>query len=67
MQDYGLKRRPHETLRQYAAEVDRLFETDEMNRLTKLYERAVYGTGIKEANVREAVELWENLIKRTIS
>ncbi|RXS83922.1 DUF3488 and transglutaminase-like domain-containing protein [Geobacillus sp. PK12] len=67
LQDYGLKRRPHETLRQYAAEVDRLFETDEMNRLTKLYERAVYGTGIKEANVREAVELWENLIKRTIS
>ncbi|MFC0297521.1 transglutaminase TgpA family protein [Geobacillus jurassicus] len=67
LQDYGLKRQPHETLRQYAAEVDRLFETDEMKRLTKLYECAVYGTGVKEGNVREAVQLWENLIKRTIS
>ncbi|WP_445613406.1 DUF4129 domain-containing transglutaminase family protein [Geobacillus sp. YF-1] len=67
LHDYGLKRRPQETLRQYAKEVDRLFETDEMNRLTRLYECVVYGTGLPDRDVREAVQLWENLIKRTIS
>lgn len=67
LHDYGVKRKPHETLRQYAAQVDRLFETDEMGRLTKWYEQAVYGAGHDGDDRPEARQLWENLIKRTIS
>ncbi|MED5075402.1 DUF4129 domain-containing protein, partial [Anoxybacillus geothermalis] len=67
LHDYGVKRKPHETLRQYAAQVDRLFETDEMGRLTKWYEQAVYGAGHDGDDRPEARQLWENLIKRMIS
>ncbi|WP_061567767.1 DUF4129 domain-containing transglutaminase family protein [Geobacillus stearothermophilus] len=67
LHDYGLKRKEEETLRQYAIQVDRLFETDEMERLTKSYEQAVYGANSSRIDLREARQLWENLIKRTIS
>ncbi|AMX84733.1 transglutaminase [Geobacillus subterraneus] len=67
LHDYGLRRKEDETLRQYAIQVDRLFETDEMERLTKSYEQAIYGANSSRIDIREARQLWENLIKRTIS
>ncbi|OQP08883.1 transglutaminase [Geobacillus sp. 47C-IIb] len=67
LHDYGLRRKEDETLRQYAIEVDRLLETNEMARLTKWYEQVIYGANSDRIDIREARQLWENLIKRTIT
>jgi transglutaminase-like putative cysteine protease len=65
LQDYGLKRKQGETLRQYAAYVDRYFGTTDMSKLTYMYEKAIYK---QQANVEweKLKELWENLIKKTV-
>ncbi|MBB5326334.1 transglutaminase-like putative cysteine protease [Anoxybacillus tepidamans] len=67
LRDYGLKRKQGQTLRQYAACVDEAFGTDEMSRLTLLYERAIYKNDTVDNQWEEMKELWENLIKKTVS
>jgi transglutaminase-like putative cysteine protease len=67
LDDYGLKRKPHQTLRQYAAYVDDWFETKEMTKLTVLYEKSVYLSKNNLVDWDEVRELWENLIKKTVS
>lgn len=66
LRDYGLHRKQGQTLRQYAALVDDAFGTNEMSRLTHLYERIVYKNDAGD-KWDEMKELWENLIKRTVS
>ncbi|WJE16339.1 transglutaminaseTgpA domain-containing protein [Halobacillus sp. ACCC02827] len=63
----GLKRKQDQTLREYAEEVDRRYQSNEMRRLTNHYERLLYGGGDSMKRWPEVTELWENLIKRTLS
>lgn len=67
LDDYGLKRNKGQTLRQYAAYVDDWFQTNEMTKLTLLYEKMVYQQETARVEWTEVKELWENLIKRTVS
>lgn len=66
LRDYGLQRKQGQTLRQYATLVDDAFGTNEMSRLTYLYERIVYKND-EVGKWDEMKELWENLIKKTVS
>ncbi|MEE3809427.1 DUF4129 domain-containing transglutaminase family protein [Lysinibacillus fusiformis] len=63
----GLRRRDGETLRAFAERVDAALETDEMQKLTEVYEQHVYGKDKEEVDFRELKESWEYLINRTIS
>ncbi|RAK14095.1 transglutaminase superfamily protein [Anoxybacillus vitaminiphilus] len=67
LDDYGLKRKSGQTLRQYAAYVDDWFGTNEMSRLTFLYEKAIYEKDHVHIEWAQVKELWENLIKKTVS
>jgi transglutaminase-like putative cysteine protease len=65
LERYGLKREPHQTLRDYAKYVDSFFFTNDMTRLTNRYELLIYKGKIESGSWRELRELWENLIKKT--
>lgn len=64
---YGLKRYPDQTLSDYANYIDTYFMTNDMKKLTKKYEAVLYGGREAEKEWMEVYELWENLIKKTIS
>ena len=64
LEQYDVKKRPQQTLREYAVEVDRYLDTGDMKLLTKKYEKARYGRQNVEVNWNDTKELWENLIKR---
>lgn len=57
----GLRKRKDETIREFAVRVDRYTGTDDMTKITEVYERAIYS---KNASVSfdEIKESWENLI-----
>ena len=63
----GLRRRDGETLRMFAERVDASLETDEMQKLTAVYEQHVYGKDKQEVDFMKLKESWEYLINRTIS
>ncbi|MEK3988378.1 MULTISPECIES: DUF4129 domain-containing transglutaminase family protein [Robertmurraya] len=64
---YGIKRKEHQTLRDYAEYVDYFFSSKDMGTLTSLYERYVYKGTLEEGSWDRTRELWENLIKKTIA
>jgi transglutaminase-like putative cysteine protease len=64
---YGIKRREHQTLRDYADYVDSFFSSKDMGTLTSQYERYVYKGTLEEGSWDRSRELWENLIKKTIA
>jgi hypothetical protein len=64
---YGIKRKEHQTLRDYAEYVDYFFSSKDMGTLTSLYERYVYKGMLEEGSWDRSRELWENLIKKTIA
>lgn len=64
---YGIKRKEHQTLRDYAEYVDYFFSSKDMGKLTSLYERYVYKGKLEEGSWDQTRELWENLIKKTIA
>ncbi|WP_445478517.1 DUF4129 domain-containing transglutaminase family protein [Lysinibacillus irui] len=63
----GLRRKDGETLRAFAERVDAALETDEMQKLTVVYEQHVYGKDKEEVDLMKLKESWEYLINRTIS
>nr|WP_239589638.1 transglutaminase domain-containing protein [Metabacillus crassostreae] len=63
----GLKKKPDQTLRDFAHYIDRYFQIVEMTALTKSYERALYRRDSSNEEWQRSNELWENLIKRTSS
>lgn len=67
LQRYGLPRQDGQTLRNYAGYVDSFFATKEMGKLTSRYEHFLYRRDMPEGTWKETKELWENLIKKTIS
>ncbi|MEH7307204.1 transglutaminase TgpA family protein [Neobacillus drentensis] len=64
---YGLKRKENQTLRNYARYIDSFFSTREMTRLTAIYENYLYHQHLPKGTWKESHELWENLIKKTIT
>ncbi|MEH7109829.1 transglutaminase TgpA family protein [Bacillus sp. JJ1764] len=67
LERYGLKRKDHQTLRNYAIYVDQFFSSREMTRLTSRYEQFLYSRNLPEGSWKEDRKLWENLIKKTIA
>lgn len=63
---YGLKRNENETLRSYAKYIDSLFTTNDMTELTMYYEQYLYQQVSQEENWEKCLDLWKNLMKRTI-
>lgn len=63
----GLKRRPGQTLRNYAAYVDSHFDTTDMTALTERYERVIYSGDRANMDWEYSRDLWENLIKKTMN
>lgn len=62
---YGLKRTPDETLQSFAQRVDEHFGTDDMSKITAVYEKVIYSKNIEHHEFNEIKESWENLINRT--
>lgn len=62
----GLRRKDGETLRAFALRVDASLETEEMQKLTAVYEQHIYGKDKHEVDFIELKESWEYLINRTI-
>lgn len=63
----GLRRKDGETLRAFATRVDESLETEEMQKLTDVYEQLIYGKDRQEVDFAKLKESWEYLINRTIS
>lgn len=63
----GLKRKEGQTLREYAAYVDKFMGKQEMMNLTLSYERALYRNNNAGEEWEKVAELWENLIKKASS
>lgn len=63
----GLRRKDGETLRAFAKRVDAALETEEMRKLTSVYEQHIYSKQPQEINFTEMKESWEYLINRTTS
>ncbi|MGE7676028.1 transglutaminase TgpA family protein [Lysinibacillus sp. NPDC094403] len=63
----GLRRKDGETLRVFAKRVDASLETEEMQKLTAVYEQHIYGKDKQEVDFVKLKESWEYLINRTIS
>jgi signal transduction histidine kinase len=65
LNNYGLKRKDNQTLSSYAIEVDRFFDTDDMTKLTDVYERLIYSKDVDPKQFDELKESWEYLINRS--
>ncbi|MFT8320696.1 MAG: transglutaminaseTgpA domain-containing protein [Bacillus sp. (in: firmicutes)] len=63
----GMGKEDNLTLREYAKQIDHLYESNEMVILTTKYEEYLYKGSLKTSRWIELKELWENLIKRTTS
>ena len=62
----GLKRKPDETLQAFAERVDDRFGTDDMSKVTAVYEKTIYSKESATTSFDEIKESWEYLINRTI-
>src|SRR5690606_24856858 len=63
----GLPRKEGQTLREYSIKVDKFYRGNEMQQLTRSYERALYRKDNANDEWSRSVELWENLIKKISS
>lgn len=61
----GFKRAKGETLRAFAVKVDRHFGGEEMQKLTAIYEKGIYGKIEKNEEWQRLQKMWEDLIKKT--
>ena len=62
----GLRRKDGETLRAFAERVDAALETEEMKKLTSVYEQHIYSKQPLDVDFAKLQESWEYLINRTI-
>lgn len=63
----GLGRTQGQTLREYAKYIDHRLQTGDMSELTLHYERVLYRNEADYGQWQKMTELWENLIKRSLS
>lgn len=62
---YGLKRAPNETLATYAVQVDDRFGGENMQEITAIYEKGIYGEIEKSQEWQRLQKMWEDLIIKT--
>ncbi|KGX89996.1 transglutaminase-like domain-containing protein [Pontibacillus marinus] len=62
-----ITRSPQQSLREYAREVDSFYQSRDMGILTHHYERLLYRNDLQGQPWDKVKELWENLIKKTLS
>ncbi|MBM6618624.1 transglutaminase-like domain-containing protein [Bacillus suaedaesalsae] len=69
LRSYGIKKKDHQTLREYAAYVDSFFYTKDMRKLTVKLEGIQYrkNHSLEDKDIKQLQKLWENLIKRIAS
>ncbi|MEY9864942.1 hypothetical protein ABIE66_000321 [Peribacillus sp. B2I2] len=63
----GLVRPEGQTLREYAAYVDAVYDTDEMSELTAGYELMIYRGDVEDSEWEHFQNGWESLMKKTSS
>ncbi|KGX89285.1 peptidase [Pontibacillus halophilus JSM 076056 = DSM 19796] len=63
----GIGRDEHQTLREYAAYIDRFYQWDEMKQLTHYYERMLYRGELGGQPWQEMLHSWNRLIRKTLS
>ncbi|MEQ6388113.1 transglutaminaseTgpA domain-containing protein [Bacillaceae bacterium S4-13-58] len=63
----GLRRKEGQTLREFAKEIDRDFQTEHMSRLTYQYEKILYRPQKEEGQWDQEKEIWADLLKRSLS
>ncbi|CAM4218678.1 transglutaminase TgpA family protein [Lederbergia lenta] len=62
---FGIKREPGQTLREYALEIDKHFDTNDMTRLTEYYERMIYRGDPADEDWEHLQDIWESLLRKT--
>lgn len=62
-----IPRSQNQSLREYAREVDTFYQSNDMGKLTYHYERLLYRNDVQGQPWDKVKELWENLIKKTLS
>ncbi|MDM5450945.1 DUF4129 domain-containing transglutaminase family protein [Peribacillus simplex] len=63
----GLVRPEGQTLREYAAYVDVVYDTDEMSELTAAYELMIYRGDVEDREWKHFQKGWESLMRKTSS
>ncbi|MFE4144072.1 DUF4129 domain-containing transglutaminase family protein [Peribacillus sp. YIM B13472] len=63
----GLVRPEGQTLREYAAYVDAVYDTDEMSELTAKYELMIYRGDVEDGEWKHFQKGWESLMRKTSS
>lgn len=63
----GYGKNPQQTLREYAKEIDVLYTTRTMGRLTYEYEQLIYNQGKKNLKNSEFPQLWKDFIQQVTS
>lgn len=61
----GLKRAEGETLTNFAVKVDQRFGGNHMQKITKIYEKGIYGRIEEDEEWQRLQEMWEDLIIKT--
>lgn len=61
----GLKRAKGETLANFAVKVDQQFGGDQMKKITKVYEKGIYGKIEENEEWQRLQKMWEDLIIKT--
>ncbi|MBB6454879.1 transglutaminase-like putative cysteine protease [Salirhabdus euzebyi] len=63
----GMKLKSDQTLREFAYQIDRYMQTNDMRRLTHHYELILYRGDQENGQWKQMNELWEKLIKKIMS
>ncbi|GAB4074507.1 DUF4129 domain-containing transglutaminase family protein [Barrientosiimonas marina] len=63
----GVTRRPDETLSEFSQQVDTLYQTTDMGRLTTAYEQWLYKNELTSQDEVRLRELWRQLMKRILA
>lgn len=61
---YTWARKPDQTLREYAEQIDERYETNKMGELTYYYEQMLYNNVEKDVNMNDLVTIWKELVAR---
>lgn len=60
---YGYERRPEQTLREYAIDIDQVLRGNHMRNLTKLYEARLYDEKERDVIADDYQEMWLNVVR----
>lgn len=59
---YTLARRPEQTLREYAEQIDERYHTKNMSLLNQIYEQILYNNEGNDLQTKEFIPIWKELV-----